>query len=143
VVNCLTLEVYGYIVAVDMFGEAFVVPFDSALDDIKKTLGATKVSLPTVRDYNRKMAHIRALRRSFDSRLSNSTPSSESRPRKKARLVNLSLPTIRDAGYYRDRQSFVDPYPSPSEKQEEQGDKDQLLTESNREDDIEAHKDHS
>lgn len=43
-------EVYGHIVASDMFGEAYVIPLEAAFRDMEKKLGMKSVFLPTPRD---------------------------------------------------------------------------------------------
>ena len=43
-------EVYGHLVASDALGEAYVVPFDQTLLDIKHCLGAESVCLPSRSD---------------------------------------------------------------------------------------------
>ena len=45
-----TGEVYGYVVASDVFREAYVVPLDAAFSDIKGKLMAERVHLPTKRE---------------------------------------------------------------------------------------------
>ncbi|EAW17099.1 uncharacterized protein NFIA_004570 [Aspergillus fischeri NRRL 181] len=47
VVNELTGEVYGHIVSMDAFGEAYVMPIQGMLSDIQVHLQAEKVNLPT------------------------------------------------------------------------------------------------
>jgi hypothetical protein len=49
-VNELTGEVYGHIVSMDAFGEAYVVPIQSILRDIQALPGVEKVELPTTKD---------------------------------------------------------------------------------------------
>jgi hypothetical protein len=41
-----THELYGHIVASDIFGRAYVIPFEDVFDDIRDSLGAEAVSLP-------------------------------------------------------------------------------------------------
>ena len=43
-------EVYGHIVASDIFGEAYVIPLNDALRDMQKKLGVKSVSLPIGRE---------------------------------------------------------------------------------------------
>ena len=45
-----TGEVYGYVVASDVFREAYVVPLDAAFSDIKEKHMAERVHLPTKRE---------------------------------------------------------------------------------------------
>lgn len=49
-VDSISQEVYGHIVASDIFGEAYIIPFEAAFQDIQKKLGMKAVSLPTPRD---------------------------------------------------------------------------------------------
>ncbi|KAK5989223.1 hypothetical protein PT974_10725 [Cladobotryum mycophilum] len=46
VVDPETGNVYGHVVATDPFGDAYVIPFDNLLDDIRRCLNATSVKLP-------------------------------------------------------------------------------------------------
>jgi hypothetical protein len=46
VVDCLSQEVYGHVVASDIFGEIFVVPMDQTFRDIKRATYAHSVKLP-------------------------------------------------------------------------------------------------
>lgn len=50
VIDSISQEVYGYIVALDMFEEAYVVPLGAAFRDIQKKLRMKSVSVPTSRD---------------------------------------------------------------------------------------------
>lgn len=50
VVNGRTGEVFGFVVSLDAFGEAQVMPIESALESIKTRLGASRVFLPTLED---------------------------------------------------------------------------------------------
>ena len=47
VVDSVTHEVYGHVVASDSFGDAYVIPLDHTFRDIKQQLAADKVCLPT------------------------------------------------------------------------------------------------
>jgi hypothetical protein len=46
VIDKVTRVLYGHVVASDVFGDAYVVPIDAILRDIKTLLGAESVSLP-------------------------------------------------------------------------------------------------
>ncbi|VUC36627.1 unnamed protein product [Clonostachys rosea] len=50
VVNYQTGEVYGHVVAIDIFGDSYVMPMQATLDDMKMHLGALDVSLPSQED---------------------------------------------------------------------------------------------
>lgn len=43
-------EVYGHVVATDIFGDAYVIPLVDTFDDIKECMGATSVELPSPED---------------------------------------------------------------------------------------------
>ncbi|KAI9166411.1 hypothetical protein HJFPF1_02512 [Paramyrothecium foliicola] len=47
VVNPHTGELYGHVIAIDAFGDAYVVPLHSTLEEIKRHLDAQDVSLPS------------------------------------------------------------------------------------------------
>lgn len=47
VVDELRLGVYGHVVADDAFGDAYVIPMDDILADIRRCFGAVLVDLPT------------------------------------------------------------------------------------------------
>ena len=47
VVDSVTHEVYGHVVASDSFGDAYVIPLDNTFSDIRQQLAADKVCLPT------------------------------------------------------------------------------------------------
>ena len=47
VVDSVTHEVYGHVVASDAFGDAYVVPLDNTFRDIRQQLAADQVCLPT------------------------------------------------------------------------------------------------
>ena len=47
VVDSVTHEVYGHVVASDAFGDAYVIPLDNIFRDIKQQLAADQVCLPT------------------------------------------------------------------------------------------------
>lgn len=47
VVDSVTHEVYGHVVASDAFGDAYVIPLDNTFRDIKQQLAADQVCLPT------------------------------------------------------------------------------------------------
>ena len=47
VVDSVTYEVYGHVVASDSFGDAYVIPLDVSFRDIRQQLAAEKVCLPT------------------------------------------------------------------------------------------------
>ena len=50
VVDPVTHEVHGHVVASDTFGDAYVIPLDSTFRDIKQQLAADEVCLPTERE---------------------------------------------------------------------------------------------
>ncbi|KAH8898846.1 hypothetical protein GQ53DRAFT_836861 [Thozetella sp. PMI_491] len=50
VVDCLTFELYGYLVASDVFNGGYVMPITRVFQDIKQHLGATSVELPSTVD---------------------------------------------------------------------------------------------
>jgi len=50
VVNEVTGEVYGHVVSVDALGEAYVIPIQSTLLDIKSRMGARDVRLPSTEE---------------------------------------------------------------------------------------------
>lgn len=50
VVDETTGEVYGHLVASDMFGDGYVVPIHAAFDDIKSRLNLFSVSLPAMQN---------------------------------------------------------------------------------------------
>ena len=50
VVDSVTHEVYGHVVASDSFGDAYVIPLDDSFRDIRQQLAADKVCLPTERE---------------------------------------------------------------------------------------------
>ncbi|KAF5009249.1 hypothetical protein FDECE_4542 [Fusarium decemcellulare] len=50
VVDSRTLEVHGYLVAADAFGEGYVIPMTQAFQNIKDTLGVQSVGLATTLD---------------------------------------------------------------------------------------------
>jgi hypothetical protein len=47
VVDSETHEVYGYVVATDSFGEAYVIPIDFAFKDMKTQLSVEYIGFPT------------------------------------------------------------------------------------------------
>lgn len=49
-VNESTCEVYGHVISVDAFGEAYVVPIQNTLRDIRDQLRVDEISLPTRED---------------------------------------------------------------------------------------------
>lgn len=51
--DSMSREVYGYIVASDMLGEAYVVPLNAAFRDMQEKLGMKSVSLPTIENMSR------------------------------------------------------------------------------------------
>jgi hypothetical protein len=51
VVHSNSPEVYGHVVATDLFGDAYVVPMLDTFDDIRKHLGADYVGLPKAGDF--------------------------------------------------------------------------------------------
>ncbi|KAF7562349.1 hypothetical protein G7046_g1794 [Stylonectria norvegica] len=51
VVDSMTFEVYGQVIATDVFGDAYVLPLRDILEDIKESLGAKSVELPTTPDF--------------------------------------------------------------------------------------------
>ena len=52
VIDHCTQEVYGYIVASDVFQDAYVVPFNLAMADIQSATGAAACTLPTDADWS-------------------------------------------------------------------------------------------
>lgn len=50
VVNPISLEVYGHVVATDITGDAYVVPLHASLEEMKNVLGVESVSLPGTAD---------------------------------------------------------------------------------------------
>lgn len=50
VIDSVTHEVYGHVVASDAFGDAYVIPLDNTFRDIKQQLAADQVCLPTERE---------------------------------------------------------------------------------------------
>ena len=50
VVDSVTHEVYGHVVASDAFGDAYVIPLDNTFRDIRQRLAADQVCLPTERE---------------------------------------------------------------------------------------------
>ncbi|KAK4212786.1 hypothetical protein QBC37DRAFT_424423 [Rhypophila decipiens] len=51
VVNPVSMEVYGHVVATDLTGDAYVIPLHATFDEIKKTMpGVQGVDLPTMGD---------------------------------------------------------------------------------------------
>ena len=50
VVDSVTHEVYGHVVASDAFGDAYVIPLDDTFRDIRQQLAADQVCLPTERE---------------------------------------------------------------------------------------------
>jgi hypothetical protein len=50
VVHSAAPEVYGHVVATDLFGDAYVVPLLDTFDEIKECMGATSVELPSAED---------------------------------------------------------------------------------------------
>ena len=59
VVDEQSYGVYGHLVASDAFAEAYVVPLDKILLDIKHSLGAVSICLPSPSDiFNWRIAHV-------------------------------------------------------------------------------------
>ncbi|KAK7931730.1 hypothetical protein PG985_002442 [Apiospora marii] len=52
VIDEKTLEVYGHVVAADDFGAGYIIPIKDTMNDIKRCLKATSVSLPSASDVN-------------------------------------------------------------------------------------------
>ncbi|RYP28249.1 hypothetical protein DL767_007299 [Monosporascus sp. MG133] len=52
VVDPATFEVYGHVVATDMFGDAYVIPLIRTLADIQRCFGAKCVDLPSAIDFS-------------------------------------------------------------------------------------------
>lgn len=50
VVDSVTHEVYGHVIASDAFGDAYVIPLDNTFRDIRQQLAADHVCLPTERE---------------------------------------------------------------------------------------------
>ena len=57
----MTLEVYGHVVATDVFGDAYVIPLNSIFADIQRTLGVQSVNLPSTPDFAAKLNATEAL----------------------------------------------------------------------------------
>lgn len=55
VIDPLTYEVFGHIVATDMLGDAYVIPLQSIFDDIRTWHDAQSVNLPTAPDFGAKI----------------------------------------------------------------------------------------
>ncbi|KEZ40241.1 hypothetical protein SAPIO_CDS8750 [Scedosporium apiospermum] len=51
VVDFVTGQVYGHVIAIDIFGEAYVVPLDATLQDMKQRLPATEITLPSEAEF--------------------------------------------------------------------------------------------
>lgn len=51
VVGSPIADVFGHVVATDMFGDAYVFPLDETFQDIKKSLGAKSAHLPSLDDF--------------------------------------------------------------------------------------------
>ncbi|WQF80251.1 hypothetical protein CDEST_05265 [Colletotrichum destructivum] len=51
VVGSSIVDVFGHVVATDMFGDAYVFPLDETFQDIKISLGAKSVHLPSLEDF--------------------------------------------------------------------------------------------
>lgn len=47
VVDFVTGELYGHVIAVDIFNENYVVPIHASLSDMERRLPASRVALPT------------------------------------------------------------------------------------------------
>ncbi|KAK0627981.1 hypothetical protein B0T14DRAFT_388302, partial [Immersiella caudata] len=50
VVNPVSLEVYGHVVATDITGDGYVIPLHASLDEMKQALGVEEVTLPGTAD---------------------------------------------------------------------------------------------
>ena len=57
VVDTLTNELYGHVVAADMFGDAYVVPLNETLEQIEEVLDAESVALPTASEVSAFIQH--------------------------------------------------------------------------------------
>ncbi|OPB36108.1 hypothetical protein A0O28_0108820 [Trichoderma guizhouense] len=55
VIDPLTYEVFGHIVATDMLGDAYVIPLQSIFEDIRTWHDAQSVNLPTAPDFGAKL----------------------------------------------------------------------------------------
>ncbi|KAK4062831.1 uncharacterized protein Triagg1_9701 [Trichoderma aggressivum f. europaeum] len=55
VIDPLTYEVFGHIVATDMLGDAYVIPLQSIFEDIRAWHDAQSVNLPTAPDFGAKL----------------------------------------------------------------------------------------
>ncbi|KAF3057495.1 Protein PNG1 [Trichoderma lentiforme] len=58
VIDPLTYEVFGHIVATDMLGDAYVIPLQSIFEDIRTWHDAQSVNLPTAPDFGAKLLSI-------------------------------------------------------------------------------------
>lgn len=58
VIDPLTYEVFGHIVATDMLGDAYVIPLQSIFEDIRTWHDAQSVNLPTALDFGAKLLSI-------------------------------------------------------------------------------------
>lgn len=50
-VDPVTRELHGHVVATDVFGDAYVIPMGGLLEDVKRQLGAKSVDLPSTIDF--------------------------------------------------------------------------------------------
>lgn len=58
VIDPLTYEVFGHIVATDMLGDAYVIPLQSIFEDIRTWHDVQSVNLPTALDFGAKLLSI-------------------------------------------------------------------------------------
>jgi hypothetical protein len=79
----VTQEVYGHVVASDIFGEAYIVPLNATFQQMKKSLAAESVCLPTRFD-------LRNWRKQYGG-----TPAKDLHPTPSQHVVESSLPQQR------------------------------------------------
>jgi hypothetical protein len=62
VVHAAAPELYGHVVATNVFGDAYVMPALDVLENMRQCLGVTSVTLPTARDFEESDAEHKASR---------------------------------------------------------------------------------
>ncbi|KAJ3479256.1 hypothetical protein NLG97_g8365 [Lecanicillium saksenae] len=67
-------NVYGHLVAIDAFGEGYVVPIKHTLEDIKRHLNATRVFIPSGEDLSRQPLVVKAEYESDQEKLADVKP---------------------------------------------------------------------
>lgn len=67
----MTHEVYGHVIAADVFGEAYVVPLEATFRQIREQLGVKSVCLPTRRDFSKAQAepHVNCFSSAFERKV--------------------------------------------------------------------------